>query len=135
MQILLFSLVFFYFLAFPHFLFYAFEENVTAIQRVLGFPNSLSLLLPRSGNKIRLCSSPSTARALAIRSRTCRRQRLAFLAASASGGSHKFASVSLPHQNVPARRVHLNHYSQAQKKLPIREAFFLLILFRCQRAC
>ena len=38
---------------------------------------------------IHLCPSPPAARASAIRSRTCGRQRLAFLAVSATGGARK----------------------------------------------
>ena len=60
----------------------------------LGASSSLALSLPQSSplNPVRLDSfapSPFSARASAIRSRTCGRQRLAFLAASATGGARK----------------------------------------------
>ena len=60
----------------------------------LGANSDLALSLPQSSplNPKRLDSfapSPFSARASAIRSRTCGRQRLAFLAASATGGARK----------------------------------------------
>ena len=70
----------------------------------------------------------------------CGRQRLAFLAASATGGArkpnpsegaeaataarHRIASVSQPHQNVRARRAHLNICHKGANISHARSAYF-----------
>ena len=79
--------------------------------------------------------SPLTARASAIRSRTCGRQRLAFLAVSATGGARK-PNPSEGGEGAPAPRAEINCFGKedSNERNPSGVSFVLVQLsFALQR--
>ena len=79
--------------------------------------------------------SPFSARASAIRSRTCGRQRLAFLAVSATGGARK-PNPSEGGEGAPAPRAEINCFGKedSNERNPSGVSFvFVQVAFALQR--